>query len=258
MSAVLAIMNREIKSFTQTFSFYLLLAFFWGVTGYFYLSNLSFFSLHCFQAAVRPGTVPSGLNLVEWVLSPFLANVSVLLLLMVPILSSRCFSDERRQGTLELLYTYPVTEFQILAGKYLALLYFVLILILPTGLYFPLAMPVKAYFEPQAVVTGYAGLFLVGATFSALGLFVSTLTENHVVSAGIVFALLLFFWIVGWVAEWANPFWAAFFSELSLVEHFRDFTKGIIDTRDLIFFLLMIFYFLFAALSVMEVRTWKK
>lgn len=194
MNASLAIARREIRSFTQTFSFYVLEAFFLGIAGYFFLANMSFFSINSVQAAAYQHASMKQLNLVEWVLSPFLANVCVLLLLAIPIFSARSFADESKQGTLELLYTYPISDLEILAGKYLALLVLILILISPTFLYFPLASPVKAHFEMNAVMTGYLGLFLLGASFAALGLFVSSLTHNQVVSSGIGFALILFFW----------------------------------------------------------------
>ncbi|MBI1978323.1 MAG: ABC transporter permease subunit, partial [Candidatus Omnitrophica bacterium] len=188
----------------------------------------------------------------------FLANVSVILLLLIPILTMRSFSEERRQGTLELLFTYPLTDVQIITGKFLGALAVIGVLTLPTVFYFLLARVVGAQFEATALVTGYFGLFLMAASYTALGIFMSSLTEHQAISAGIGFVILLFFWIVGWMAEWTSPGLSTVFRELSLVEHFQDLTRGIIDTKDLVFFILFISFFLFATLARLEIRSWKR
>ena len=258
MFKVIAIAGHDMKSSLHSFSFYLLMCFFFGVTGYFFWANLSYFSLVSFQAATNLAARIEGLNMTEAVLSPFLSNVGALMLLLVPILSMRSFSEERRQGTLELLYTYPVSETQILLGKYFSMIGFVFVLILPTVVYFPLAQSVGAKFELDSILTGYLGLLLIGASFAALGIFVSALTPNHMVSAGIGFALILFFRIVGWVADWTSPAIGKIFHELSLIDHFRDFSFGVIDTKDIVFYVLFIVFFLFSTLCAMEIRTWKR
>lgn len=258
MSKLLAIAERDAKSWLQTFSFYLLAALFLTATGYFFWSNLSYFSLVSYRVASNPSLEVRGLNLTEGVLGSFLANVSVLLLLLIPILTMRSFAEEKKQGTLELLLTYPVSDFEIVAGKFLSLLALFAVLILPTIFYFLIAHWVGAKFEWLSVATGYLGLFLVCASFASFGIFVSTLTEHQAVNAGVGFIVLLFFWIIGWMADWVSPALGGVFQELSLVEHFRDFTRGIIDTKDLAFFLFFIGFFLFAALSTLEVRTWKR
>lgn len=258
MFKIFAVAGRELRSYFNSFSFYLLATFFFGVTGYFFWSNMSYFSILSFQAATNPASRVGGLNLMEGVFSPFLANVAVLLLLLIPILSMKSFAEERKQGTIELLFCYPVSPFQVLLGKFLSLLGLVAFLILPTVVYYPLAKVVGAHFETQTLLTGYLGLFLVGASFASLGIFTSSITDHQAVSAGIGFAILLFFWIVGWMAEWTSPALAVIFRELSLIEHFRDLTRGVLDTRDLAYFILFIVFFLFASLNVVEIRTWKR
>lgn len=258
MSQIIAIASRDLRSWLHTFSFYLLAVFFLGVTGYFFWSGLSYFSLVSYQVATNPTFQVSGLNLTEGVLSLFLANVTVLLLLLIPLLTMRSFAEEKKQGTLELLFTYPISDFQIVLGKFLSLLAALILLLFPTLAYFFLAQVVGARFEIASLLTGYAGLFLTGASFIALGIFMSSLTEHQAVSAGIGFAILLFFWVVGWMAEWTSPALGDVFREISLVEHFRDFARGIVDTKDVAFFVLFIAFFLFATLSTLEIRTWKR
>jgi ABC-2 type transport system permease protein len=250
--------RRDLAASLVSFPFYLLVAVFLGVSGYFFWSGLSYFSLLSFQAATNPQAQISGLNLTEGVMSPYLANLSVLLLLLIPILSMRSFAEEKKQGTLELLFSYPVSELEVVIGKFLGLFGTLLILVLPTVAYFFLAQAVGAAFEVEALLAGYGGLLLVGASFIAFGMFISSLTEHQSVSAGVGFVLLLFFWIVGWMADWTSPALGVVFRELALTEHFMDLTRGIVDTRDVGFFVLFITFFLFATLCSLEVRTWRK
>lgn len=258
MSKVIAVCGRDLKAWLNTFSFYVLAVLFLGVTGYFFWSGLSYFSLVSFHVATNPAFEAQGLNLTEGVSSVFLANVVTLMLLLIPILTMRSFSEEKRNGTLELLCTYPVSDFQIAFGKFLSLLFAVMLLVLPTALYFFLGPVVGARFEVSSLLTGYLGLFLVGASLAALGMFTSSLTEHQAISAGIAFVTILFFWIIGWMADWTSPALGTIFRELSFVEHFKDLPRGIIDTKDIAFFLLFTAFFFFATLSVLEIRTWKK
>ena len=258
MSKVIAVAAKDFWSWANAFSFYLLAAFFLGMTGYFFWSGLSYFSLVSFQAATNPAMQVKSLNLNDGVFSLFMANMTVLLLLLIPILTMKSFAEERKFGTLELLLTYPISDFEIVAGKFLGLFTTTAILILPTISYFFLASIVGVKFELASLLTGYLGLLLISASFISFGMFMSSLTEHQVISAGICFAILLFFWIIGWVADWTNPALSAIFKELSLVLHYEDMTRGILDTKDIAYFILFTSFFLFAALATLEIRSWKR
>ncbi len=258
MSKIIAISLRDFKSWVHHFSFYLLAVFFLGMAGYFFWSCLSYFSLVSFQVATNPTMHVKSLNLTDGVFTLFMANMTVLLLLLIPILTMKSFAEEKKFGTLELLFSYPVSDLQIVLGKFLGFLAVISLLILPTVSYFFLAQVVGAKFELSALLTGYLGLILICASFISFGMFMSSLTEHQVISAGIGFAVLLFFWIVGWLADWMNPQLGAIFRELSLVLHFEDMTRGILDTKDIAYFLFFIAFFLFATLATLEIRTWKR
>ena len=258
MFKVAAITNRDLGSWFHTSSFYFLAVLFFALTGYFFWSDISYFSLVSFQVATNPELQVKSLNLTEGVLSVFLQNVAIVLLLLLPIFTMRSFAEEKKGGTLELLFTYPVSDFQIVLGKFLSLLGILAVLIFPTSIYFFLAEAVGAQFELMSLVSGYLGLFLLGASFISLGMFVSSLTEHQAMSAGIGFVILLFFWIAGWMSEWAGPVWGRIFREFSLVGHFSDLTRGVADTKDVAFFVIFILFFLFASLSTLEIRSWKK
>jgi len=109
--------------------------------------------------------------------------------------------------------------------------------------YFYLAREVGAEFENLTLIAGFGGLFLVGASFIALSMFISSLTEHQAVGTGIGFVILLFFWIVGWMADWTSPALGSVFRELSLIQHFRDLTRGVIDTKDIAYFVVFILFF---------------
>ena len=258
MSKIITISLRDFKSWMNHFSFYLLAAFFLAMTGYFFWSGLSYFSLVSFQVATNPTMQVRSLNLTEGVFSLFMANMTVLLLLLIPILIMKSFAEEKKFGTLELLFSYPLSDFQIVLGKFFGLLGIALVLILPTLSYFFLAEVVGAKFEPQTLATGYLGLILISASFISFGMFMSSLTEHQVVSAGIGFAVLLFFWIIGWLADWTNPQLGAIFRELSLVLHFEGMTRGVLDTKDFAYFIFFTVFFLFSTLATLEIRTWKR
>lgn len=255
---MIAISLRDFRSWTNHFSFYLFAIFFLGLTGYFFWSGLSYFSLVSFQVATNPALEVKRLNLTEGVFSLFLGNMTVLLLLLIPILTMKSFAEEKKFGTLELLFSYPVSDFEIVFGKFMGLLATTFVLILPTVSYFFLAEVVGAKFELPTLISGYFGLILVSASFISFGMFMSALTEHQVVSAGIGFAVLLFFWVIGWVAEWTNPQLGRIFRELSLVLHFEDMARGVLDTKDIAYFLCFTSFFLFATLAALEIRTWKR
>lgn len=258
MTQIIAIAKRDFKSWTSTFSFYVLAAFFLGLTGYFFWSGLSYFSLVSFQAATQPAMQINGLNLTEGVFSVFMSNMAIILLLFIPILTMKSFAEERKLGTLELLFSYPITNAQIILGKFLGLFLLISVFILPTVSYFFLAEVVGAKFELFTIGTGYFGLLLLGAAFIAFGMLLSSLTEHQVVSSGIGFAVLLFFWMIAWLADWMNPSLGGIFKELSLVVHFQDLTRGILDTKDIAYFIIFILFFLFATLATLEIRLWKR
>ncbi len=258
MFKIIAITSRDLASWFHAASFYFLATLFFVLTGYFFWSDLSYFSLVSFQVATNPDLQVKSLNLTEGVLSVFLQNMAVVLLLLTPLFTMRSFAEEKRGGTLELLFTYPVSDVQIVWGKFLSLVGILAVFIFPTLVYFFLAQVVGAKFEWASLVSGYLGLFLLAVSFASLGMFISSLTEHQAVSAGIGFVILLLFWMAGWMSEWAGSALGRVLREFSLMGHFTDLTRGVLDTKDIAFFLAFILFFLFATLLTLEIRSWKK
>jgi len=174
----------------------------------------------------------------------------------LPLLTMRLFAEEKKIGTEELLFTSPISVGQIILGKYLAALAVLAIMLamtlLPAVFTFLWGNP-----ELPQVLNGYLGLFLMGSAFIAVGLFFSSLTENQIVSAMLTFGALLLFWILNWAAYSATGMWKGVLNYLSIFQHFDDMTRGILDTKDIVYYLSMSFFGLFLAHSVIQSKRWR-
>jgi ABC-2 type transport system permease protein len=190
------------------------------------------------------------------VLRPLFSNVSVILLLLLPLVSMRLFAEERRAGTLELLLTYPVRDGAVLAGKYLAALV-VYAAMLGLTLVYPGMLLYFAPLDPGVVLSGYLGLWLMGAAFLAVGLFFSSLTGNQIVAAVLTFLVLLVFWVIGWSADYAGGLGGRILAHVSVLEHFDNFAKGVLDTKDIVFFVNLTAVALFLTAKSLEYRRWR-
>ena len=185
-----------------------------------------------------------------------LGNASVLVLFLLPMVTMRTYSEEKRSGTIELLLTSPLTDFEIIAGKFLGTVVLYLALLGVTALYVGILF---IYGKPEwrPLVAGYLGLFLMGSCFIAIGLFISSMTKNQMVAGAATFVAALLFWIVSWFADSAGPTTSQILSYLSITEHFDDFGKGIIDTKHLIYYLSFISFGLFLTLKSVDSERWR-
>jgi ABC-2 type transport system permease protein len=196
------------------------------------------------------------LNITENVMRPLFTNMSVVLLFFIPMLTMRLFAEEKRAGTMELLLTYPVRDGEVLAGKFLAATGLYAVLLALTLLYPGLV----AYFtrvEWGPILTGYLGLVLVGATFLAVGLLISSLTENQIVAGFGTFGVLLGFWVIGWGADFAGGAMRTVLQYLSITEHMDGFSRGLVDTKDLVYYASAIVLALFLTLRSLESKRWR-
>jgi len=225
------------------------------IGGYFFYSIFAFFTLASMQSAMNP-QMARDLNVTDSVMRPLFSNISVILLLLMPLVTMRLFAEERRSGTIELLLTFPVRDGAVLAGKYLAALVLYAIMIGLTLLY-PGIVVYFARLEWGPVLTGYLGLLLMGATFIAVGVFASSLTENQIVAAITTFGALLIFWILGWSADYAGGTAGRVLQFLSILEHNDSFSKGVLDTKDVLYYVNFTVLALFLTSRSLEARRWK-
>ena len=252
---VWAIFKKEMRLYFTSPVAWVVLTIFLFIAGYFFASIFSFFSQASIQSAMNP-QMGRDLNVTDSVMRPLFSNISVILLLLMPLVTMRLFAEERRAGTIELLLTYPVRDGAVLAGKYLAALGLYALMIGLTVLY-PLIVVYFARLEWGPVLTGYLGLLLMGATFIAVGVFASSLTENQIVAAVTTFGVLLIFWILGWSADYAGGSIGRVLQFLSILEHNDSFSKGVLDTKDLLYYVNFTALALFLTLRSLEARRWK-
>lgn len=255
MRNIWAICKKEINTYFTSPIAYVVSTVFLVLVGFFFYSLVWWFNSQAMQMAQNPGYAQQ-MNINQMVYAPLFHNMSIILLLMLPLLTMRLFSEEQKIKTDELLYTSPVSVSQIILGKYMAALSVLLGILLLTGIYsiftFAYGNP-----EPAPILNGYLGLFLMGAAFIAAGLFFSSLTENQIVSAMLTFGALLLFWILNWASYSAGGLWREVLNYLSFFQHFDDMTKGILDTTDIVYYMSFSFFGLFLTHSVIQSRRWR-
>jgi ABC-2 type transport system permease protein len=187
---------------------------------------------------------------------PLLHNIAIIGLFLMPGLTMRLFAEEKRQGTMELLATSPLTNWQITLGKFVSALMFYLVMLLATGVFVGLLF----FFgnpELMPILSGYLGLLLVGGCFISLGLLFSAFTENQIIAFVSAFAVNLAILALGWLSNFTGPTLGQFFSGISPIEHFDDFSKGIIDTKHLIYYLSFMFGGIFLTYVTVESARWR-
>ena len=187
----------------------------------------------------------------------FLHGVTLLFLVLVTqVLTMRLLSDEQRQGTLELLLTSPLRDWEIIVGKYLASLCLLLVMISLTA-YFPILLVRVGNPDLGPLFSTYLGYLLLGAALLAIGVFASSLTQNQIVAAVLGIGITLILWMAGALGDFVGDTAKAVVAYLPIFDHYPDFVRGIIDTKDIVYYLSMVALFLFFSTRVIESRRWK-
>lgn len=234
---------------------YVVIAVFLVLVGFFFHSLITWFNSQAIQLARNPNYYQQ-LNINQMVYTPLFHNISIILLLVIPLLTMRLLAEEKKIKTDELLYTSPISINQIILGKYFASLFVLAVMLLLTGIY---SLFTFSYGNPELIplLCGYLGLFLMGMAFMAIGLFYSSITENQIVAAVLTFGTLLLFWILNWAAFSASGLWKDVLNYLSFFQHFNDMTRGILDTTDIVYYLSFSIFGLFLSHSVIQSRRWR-
>ena len=239
-----AVLEKELRSYFTSPLAYVVMTVFLVLAAFFFYTNLAFF------------ITMGGFDLNRGLWQYQFHDMRLVLLLIAPLLTMRLFAEERRQGTLELLWTYPVRDVSLIGGKYVASLVVLLAMLLLT-LAYPAAIAFIYPIDFSSVLVGYLGLVLLGASFLACGIFVSSLTDSQLVAGTVTFGLLLFFWVLTWNQAAANDRLVAALTQVSLFDRFFLFARGAVDSKDLVFFALFIAFFLFLTLLSLESRHWR-
>lgn len=183
-------------------------------------------------------------------------NMAVILLLVTPALAMRLLAEEQRSGTIELLLTSPVRDIEVVLGKFLASLAF-LIVMLGVTLYYVLLLTRFGNPDPGPILSGYLAIILAGAAFLSIGLLASSLTANQVIAAFLTIAILLILWVLDALSSVFGSSASSVLSYLALSKHITDMPKGVIDTKDVIYFLSVIAACLFLTTRSLETRRWR-
>ena len=255
MSNVLAIAHKELRSYFVSPIAYVVVGFFAILFGYFYVASLSILLRVSMQAGMFGGG-PQSININEFMVRPLLSNTAIVLLFFLPFLTAHAYAEEKRSGTIELLLTSPLSDLQIIFGKFLGAFTLFILMLAVTAIHMGILF---WYGEPELwpMLSGYLGLVLMGASFISLGLLVSSTTRNQIVAGVITFALLLLFWVLSWMADSAGPTTQGVLSYLSILEHFDDFSKGVIDTKHVAYYLSFIAFGLFLTAKSVESERWR-
>jgi ABC-2 type transport system permease protein len=253
MRNIWIILQKELDSYFVSPVAYLLLTMFGLIFGFFFWNSVSYFVIMGMESQMRGGG-PMSVN--EYVIRPLLSNVSVVGLFFIPMITMRLFAEEKRTGTIELLATSPVRDIEIIIGKWLAALTLYACMLLFTAINFAFLF---RYGNPdwKPMLVGYLGLLLQAGGLLALGTLISTMTKNQIIAGAATFGVCLMLWVLEWVSGYETAAWAKVLAYLSVITHFESFAKGVIDSKDLVFYVSMIFIGLFLTARSMESLRWR-
>jgi ABC-2 type transport system permease protein len=180
----------------------------------------------------------------------------VVALFLIPMITMRLYAEEKRSGTIELLMTSPVRDAEVILGKWLGAMLMYACVLAVSALNLALLF---AYGKPdwKPILVGYLGLLLQGGCMLAIGMFISTMTRNQIIAGGATFAVLLLLWVLEWVSGYETSTWGKIVAYTSVVTHFEPFSKGVMDSKDVVYYLSMIFFGLFLTARSLESLRWR-
>jgi len=257
VSNILAIANKELRSYFNSPIAYAVIGFFAFAFGFMFWVFLRGFVAESMRMTMNQMGAGGTVNINQMMLRPLVMQISVIVLFMLPMVTMRTYAEEKRSGTIELLLTAPLTDVQIILGKFLGAIALYAAMLLVTV---PSVLVLFAYGNPdwQPVATSYLGLFLLGSSFIAFGLFISSLTQNQIIAGVLTFVLLLMLLLVGWLKDFVtSPAALTAVSAVSVFEHFDDFTKGVLDTKHIAYYVSVITFGLFLTARSVDGERWR-
>jgi ABC-2 type transport system permease protein len=254
MRNILAIVRKELRSYFASPIAYVIVGMFAVLFGWFYVAILNIFV----QQSMQMGSTGMGgsLNVNQQMIRYVFQNSLVVNLFVVPLITMRTYAEEKRSGTIELLMTSPLTDFQIIMGKFLGALAVYAAMLAVTLIHMAVLF---VYGNPEwkPIATAYLGMLLMGGCFLSVGLLFSSLTRNQIVAAMITFSVLLLLWVIDWIGSLGGPTVQKVVSYLSITGHFDDFSKGVIDTTHLVYYLSFMTFGLFLTAKAVDSERWR-
>jgi ABC-2 type transport system permease protein len=251
---ILLICKKEWKSYFASPIAYILMAFFGLIFGFGFYTATRDMIRYSMQAQMM-GQM-SQMNVNDMIIRPLLGFASTVSLFLIPMITMRTFAEEKSRGTIELLLTSPVNDIQIIVGKWLgAMMLYLCVLgmsMINVALLFAWGKP-----DLKPVLVAYLGLILQGGCLLGIGVFISTTTRNQIIAGGVTFFVCLLLWLLSWFTAFDTTATASVINYLSIVTHFENFSKGVLELKDVVFYLSMIFFSLFLTSRAMESLRWR-
>jgi ABC-2 type transport system permease protein len=248
------IFRKELRSYFVSPVAYVLLIMFALIFGWFFWNMLGAFVFYSMASQMRGEMMPMNIN--EQIIRQLLGNMNVVGLFFIPVITMRLFAEEKRNGTIELLATSPIRDVEVILGKWLAAVALYAGMLLLTGL--NIAFVFK-YGNPdwKPLAVGYLGLLLQAAALLAIGTFISSLTKNQIIAGAATFGVCLLVFVLGWASGYETSTWAEVLSYMSVTTHMESFAKGVLDSKDAIYYVTVIFLGLFLTARSLESLRWR-
>lgn len=262
MKGILAIFRRELNGYFVSPIAYIVIGAFLVAAGFVFsiiLSSVMQYAMMAQAQAARQGAPPD-IDVPMQVIRSFIGFIGTYVLpILMPMLTMGIYAEDRKRGTMEMLMTSPITEIQIVVGKYLASLTLFVVMLAPTLIYY---LIVGMYSDPplpwRIVGSGYLGLFLLGAVLLAIGAFISSLTENQIIAGVVTFVLFLTLLFIDLSVRDSSSSVAEVIKYLSILQHYQEFSQGVIDTTNVVFYLSGIVLGLFLTLRSLDSMRWRR
>ncbi|HLA40284.1 MAG TPA: ABC transporter permease subunit [Candidatus Glassbacteria bacterium] len=259
MRNVLAIFWREYKSYFVSPIAYVVIGVFIILVANRFIYKFNEFVQYTFEAtseAVTYQTTIPKFSINDEVVRYLFQNMRNISLFLLPMITMRLFAEERKTGTLELLLTSPLTITQLVLGKFLSAFFLFVTMLLPTAACYYYLF---AYGNPDLgpIITSFVGMLFYGAAVISVGTLISSLTENQIIAGALTFGAFLFLWIVGRVGESTITIWGQIANYISINAHFNNFAMGVVDTRDVFFYLSFSFIGLFFTHQAITSLRWR-
>jgi len=263
MGRMWAVYLRELKSFFVSPLAYVVIGAFAAITGYsfwnqiqdYQMAMLRFYQAQRFYGAQAQDLLEQ-LNINRMIIQPTFGGMGFFLLLFIPFISIKLIAEEKKSKTIELLMTSPLKLYEIIAGKYGAVLT-VFLLMLSLSFVFPFFIILYGTPDVAPIFSAYLGIFLLGASFLAWGFFASSLTQSPIVAGVISYAGLFALWLIEWMGRFLSEPWNEVVSYLSIISHWLNMITGLIDTRDVVYYVSFIFMCLFFVYRVLRSQSWR-
>jgi ABC-2 type transport system permease protein len=254
MKKIWTIAAKDYRTYFTSPIAYIIIAGFLIIMGWMFFFNLSHFNLQALQ--YKQYGMGKGQSITEGIIRPLYGNMNVIFLFLVPFITMRLFAEERKQQTIQLLMTSPITIGEMVMGKFLSAFMLVATMLACTLIY-PIILKVYGNPDLGPILTSYCGTLLLSSCYLGMGVLFSSMTENQIVAGALTFASGLFFWLINWASQSAGPVLSDILDYLSLIQHYNNFSQGIIDSTDVVFYLSFVGVSLFLTSRVLDSFRWR-